>query len=100
MRLKIAILLGFSLVAWATVLPDIFALKTFARQKYMRLYNANQFAKSELKNDCKICHINNGGGENTYFGEAFAESKYQFSKDLRVKYQDLFKLKPEKKGKK
>lgn len=100
MRLKIITLTAFGLIAWATGLPDFIAQKTNARPVYMRLYNGNQFAKSELKNDCKICHINAGGGENTYFGEAFAESKYQFSKDLRVKYQDLFKLKPEKKGKK
>lgn len=90
----------FCLVAWTTILPDFIVKKAEARSKYMKLYNVNQFAKSERKSDCKICHINERNGENTYFGEAFAESEYEFSKDLRTKYQDLFNLKPRKKGKK
>jgi hypothetical protein len=97
MKLKLVI---FSLVAWTTVLPDFVVQKTYARPKYMRLYNANAFAKNERKNDCKICHINDSDGENTYFGEPFAEAKYNFFYDLRVKYQELFNFKAKRKVKK
>jgi hypothetical protein len=100
MKLKMLTLMAFGLVAWATVLPDFIVQKTEARKKYMKLYNADSFAKSERKNDCKICHISDGGGENTYFGESFAEAKYKFSRDLRVKYQDLFNQTAKKKVKK
>ncbi len=100
MKLKILTLFVFCLVAWATVVPDFLVQKTEARPKFMKIYNANQYAKNERKNDCKICHINEGGGENTYFGEAFAEANYIFSNELRAKYQDVFNLKAKKKVKK
>jgi hypothetical protein len=93
MKLKILTLLVFGVVAWATVLLDFIVQKTYARPKYMRLYNANAFAKNDRKNDCKICHINDGG-------EEFGEAKYNFSNDLRVKYRELFNLKAKKKVKK
>ncbi len=99
MKLKLLTFLAFSLVVWATILPDFIVQKAEARQKYMRQYNANPFAKKELKNDCKICHISDGGGENTYFGESFAEAKYKFSRGLRLKYKDLFNLKTKNKVK-
>jgi mono/diheme cytochrome c family protein len=100
MRIKQLVVLAFALIAWTTILPDFIVQKAEARSKYMKLYNANPFAKSERKNDCKICHISDGGGENTYFGEAFAEAKYKFSEDLRAKYQDLFNHSSKKKVKK
>lgn len=61
------------------------------RPKYMRRYNAEAKAKPEYKNKCTICHIGKGGGENTYFGEDFANAGEQFTPELRAKYSKFFK---------
>jgi cytochrome c len=62
-----------------------------ARPKYMRRYNADPKAKAEYKNKCTICHIGKGGGENTYFGEAFSDAGEEFTPELRAKYPKYFK---------
>jgi hypothetical protein len=84
--LKISILLLF------TVSFSAFAVfKSEARPKYMSRYNADKNAKREYKNKCTICHIGRGGGENTYFGEDFADSGYRFTPELKAKYPKYFK---------
>ena len=85
-KLKVSILLLFAI---SFVIVTVF--ESQARPKYMRRYNADKSAKKEYKNKCTICHIGRGGGENTYFGESFADSGYQFTPDLKKKYPKYFK---------
>lgn len=85
-NLKVSILLFFAI---AFVTATVFELQ--ARPKYMRRYNADKNAKKEYKNKCTMCHIGRGGGENTSFGEDFADSGYQFTPDLIKKYPKYFK---------
>ncbi len=85
-KLKISVILLF-VISFST-----FAVfKSEARPKYMTRYNADKSAKREYKNKCTICHIGRGGGENTYFGEDFADSGYRFTPELKKKYPKFFK---------
>lgn len=62
-----------------------------ARPKYMRKFNADPKTRAEYKDKCTICHIGKGGGENTYFGEAFAAAGEEFTPELRAKYPKYFR---------
>ncbi len=96
--LKLTTLATFGLVAWLALTPDFITEPVAARPKFMKLYNADKFAKKELQNNCTVCHIGKGGGENTYLGEDYAAANYQFTQELRGKYPTFFNKKP--KGKK
>ena len=67
-KLKISVILMFvvSFLAFAV-------FESEARPKYMKRYNADKKSKAEYRNKCTICHIGRGGGENTSFGESFAD---------------------------
>ena len=62
-----------------------------ARPRYMRLYNGDAKAKTQYKNKCTMCHIGKGGGENTNFGEDFADEGHKFTPALKAKYPQFFK---------
>jgi hypothetical protein len=57
----------------------------------MRRYNGDPKARAQYKNKCTMCHIGKGGGENTYFGEDFADAGHQFTPELKAKYPQYFK---------
>lgn len=76
------------------VFPMLFAE---ARPKYMDLYNEDAYSKAKLQDNCSICHLTKtGGGERTYFGEAFDDAGRKFTPELRQKYPQYFESKPEK----
>ena len=87
-KLKIAVLAAFTLMF---IFVSAELVPVAARPKYMRRYNADPKAKAQYKNKCTICHIGKGGGENTYFGEDFANAGEQFTPELKARYQQYFK---------
>src|SRR4051794_30270528 len=62
------------------------AAVTIAKPAFMDRYDADPFARPELKNKCTVCHIGHGGGERNDFGEAFADSGYRITPKLRAKF--------------
>lgn len=69
----------------------LFASQAGALPDYMKLYNADPFAKAEFKGKCGTCHINPaGGGARNDFGKAFAQAGHQFTADLRQQFPDRF----------
>ena len=64
----------------ATALPD-----------YLKLYDADPFAKPEMKGKCAVCHINPaGGGPRNDFGRAFAQAGRRITPELRQQFPDHF----------
>ena len=86
---KIKFLLAALMIGAFVLVSSINSI--YARPKYMRKYNADPKAKAEYKNKCTICHIGKGGGENTYFGEAFSDAGEEITPELRAKYPKYFK---------
>ena len=55
-----------------------------AMPRFMERYDADPSAKSELKGRCTVCHTNEEGfGQLTTFGKAFAERNYRITEELR-----------------
>jgi hypothetical protein len=67
-----------------------------AKPAFMDRYNADPFARPELRNKCTVCHIGHGGGERTDFGEAFADAGYRITPKLRAKFPSVFTTEPAK----
>ena len=65
-------------------------LVALAKPAFMDRYNADPYARAELRNKCTICHIGHGGGERNDFGEAFADSGFRITPKLRTKFPDMF----------
>ncbi len=76
-------LLGCALALFAqhaTALPD-----------YLKIYDADPFAKPEMKGKCAVCHLNPaGGGPRNEFGRAFAQAGHQITPALRQQFPDRF----------
>ena len=74
----------------------LFASQAGALPDYMKLYNADPFAKAEFKGKCGTCHINPaGGGARNDFGKAFAQAGHQFTAALRQQFPDRFSSGPD-----
>jgi hypothetical protein len=91
--LKIMSLMTFGFFAAAISMPDLIGEKVEAKPKFMKQYNADKYAKKEFQNNCTVCHIGKGGGENTYLGEDFAAANYRFTAELKAKYPTFFEQK-------
>ena len=65
-----------------------------AKPAFMDRYNADAYAKAELKGKCTVCHIGRGGGERNEFGDAFEDLGYRITPKLRAKFPELFEKKP------
>ncbi|MBI1766304.1 MAG: hypothetical protein HYR56_33275 [Acidobacteria bacterium] len=69
----------------------LFASQAGALPDYLKLYNADPFAKADLKGKCGTCHLNPaGGGPRNDFGKAFAQAGHQFTAELRQQFPDRF----------
>src|SRR6266498_3302476 len=60
---------------------------------FMDRYNADPYAKAELKGKCTVCHEGRGGGERNDFGDAFEDAGYRITPKLRSKFPELFENK-------
>ena len=65
----------------------------FAKPAFMDRYNADPYARAELKGKCTVCHVGRGGGERNDFGDAFEDAGYRITAKLRAKFPDLFESK-------
>ena len=74
--------MGISVASITTIL--------IAKPAFMDRYNADPYAKSELKGKCTVCHIGRGGGERNDVGEAFEDTGYRITAKLRAKFPNLF----------
>ena len=64
-----------------------------AMPKFMERYNADPYAKTDLKGRCTICHTNEEGfGPLTGFGKAFADRDYRITAELRQQAPEMFAL--------
>ena len=64
-----------------------------AMPRFMERYDADPYAKSELKGRCTVCHTNEDGfGKLTSFGKAFTERNYRISEELRQQSPEVFAL--------
>ena len=70
------------------------AAVALAKPAFMDRYDADPYAKPDLKNKCTVCHIGHGGGERNDFGEAFADAGFRITPKLREKFPDLFVTAP------
>ena len=63
-----------------------------ARPKYMKIFNEDATTKTEYHDQCNVCHVSRlGGGERTYFGDAFDENNDKITPEMRAKYPKYFK---------
>ena len=88
-RLKLFILAAFiTLAALLKVAlpPPVVA----AKPAYMDRYDRDPFARAELRGRCTVCHIGRGGGERNDFGEAFEDSGFRITPQLRAKFPEIF----------
>ena len=54
---------------------------------YLKVYNADAFAKAEMKGKCSVCHVSpTGGGPRNEFGIAFAAADYKITAALRRQF--------------
>ena len=100
MKIKLLILGFFGTFACFFLIPDFVVQKADARPKYMRLYNASPYSRKNLRNNCTICHIGEGGAENTSFGLAFDDAGRRITNDLRADYPTFFTKKSKTTGRK
>ncbi|MEM2591097.1 MAG: c-type cytochrome [Thermofilaceae archaeon] len=64
-----------------------------AMPKFMEWYDADPYAKAELRGRCTVCHVSESGfGPLTVFGRAFAENDYRITEELRAQFPDVFTL--------
>jgi hypothetical protein len=70
--------------------PAFLAQSVSAKPAFMARYNADPYAKAELRGKCTVCHIGRGGGERNDFGEAFEDTGYRITSKLREKFPDKF----------
>jgi hypothetical protein len=58
---------------------------------YLKVYNADAFAKADMKGKCVVCHTNPaGGGPRNEFGKAFAAADYKITDSLRKQFPAYF----------
>ena len=58
---------------------------------YLKIYNADAFAKADMKGKCAVCHVNPaGGGPRNAFGQAFAAADHKITDGLRKQFPDHF----------
>lgn len=88
MRSRKTIVLGFAMLLGGGVAVT-------AKPAFMDRYDADPYARPELKNKCTVCHIGHGGGERTDFGEAFADAGYRITPKLRAKFPEVFVSSPQ-----
>lgn len=66
-----------------------------AMPKFMERYDADQFAKAELKGKCGVCHTREEGyGPLNALGKAFAENGYVINEKVRKQSADAFATGP------
>jgi mono/diheme cytochrome c family protein len=64
-----------------------------AMPKFMEQYDQDQFAKTDLKGKCSICHTREEGyGPLNAVGLAFAENGYRINDSLRNQAREVFAL--------
>jgi len=64
-----------------------------AMPRFMERYDADPYAKADLRGRCTICHVSEDGfGPLTAFGKAFAENGYRITEELRAQFPDVFAL--------
>ncbi len=81
-----AIAVSFSFAGLAAI--------ALAKPAFMDRYNADPYAKAELRGRCTVCHVGRGGGERNDFGEAFEDAGYRITPKLRSKFPELFEKSP------
>ena len=85
-KLKAAVAAVFMVAALALPYSQV-----FARPRYMKIFNEDQTTKTEYHDNCGVCHVSRlGGGERTYFGDAFDESGDKITPEMRAKYPKYF----------
>ncbi len=86
-RMRVVLMTTMALLACACLYCPIF----HAMPRFMDRYDADQFAKPDLKGKCTVCHTNDEGfGPLNAFGKAFAESDYKITPALRDKAPEMF----------
>lgn len=64
-----------------------------AMPKFMERYDADPYAKAELRGRCTVCHVSESGfGPLNAFGRAFVENDYRITEELREQFPDVFTL--------
>lgn len=62
-----------------------------AMPKFMERYDADRFAKAELKGKCSVCHTREGGyGPLNNLGKSFAENGYVINEQVRKQAAESF----------
>ena len=85
-NIRIAVIASFAAVFF--VFPALFA---DAKPKYMKVFNEDKTTKVEYHDSCGVCHVSRlGGGERTYFGDAFDEAGNKITPEMRKKYSNFF----------
>lgn len=89
---KLVVVFVFVVLAVAGFECSFDSMPVFAKPAFMDRYQRDPYARDELKTRCTLCHIGHGGGERNDFGEAFEDAGYRFSKKLRDKFPQYFKV--------
>jgi hypothetical protein len=80
-RLKWLVLAGIAMLG----------VKANARPEYMKLFAADPLSRSELRNKCSVCHLDeSGGGPRNEFGKAFDAAGRRITADLRLRFPEQF----------
>jgi len=62
-----------------------------AMPRFMERYDADPYAKADLRGRCTVCHVSESGfGPLNAFGRAFAENGYRITESLRQQFPDVF----------
>lgn len=86
-RIRVVLLTTMALLGCACLYCPIF----HAMPRFMDRYDADAYAKPDLKGKCTVCHTNEEGfGPLNTFGKAFAESEYKITPALRDKAPEMF----------
>lgn len=81
-------------VTLAAAFLTIAASAVAAKPAFMDRYNADPYAKAELRGKCTVCHVGRGGGDRNDFGESFEDAGYRITPKLRAKFPQLFETNP------
>lgn len=66
------------------------AITAFAKPAFMDRYNRDPYARTELRGQCTVCHVDRGGGERNAFGDAFEDAGYKITPRLRSAFPEFF----------
>ncbi len=81
-----------TIAAFAGTFFLLSAILAYGKPKYMKIFNEDIGTKVDYHDRCNVCHVSRvGGGEKTYFGDAFEDNGRKITLEMRKKYAKFFK---------